>query len=351
MQYITVMFDCQVSSPSNAVPAFSSTSTVELQSLLDSQKIWHAQALAREACMGIPTGFPDLDRVLPYKGWPKAQLIELLDSDSANSVVGNSGICSLLMPAICQQLAHKEQLVLINPGFEPNLPAWFQSVDRCSQVLRVDVDISRGRAQARACWAMEQALHCADIAMVIAWLPLANVDSLRRLQVAASKSQALVFVIRNSQASQQGSAAPLRLSLERIDPLNSCLRLLKCRGATSDVAINIPILSPELRALLQAPRRRSYQSSVSTIKKQQPPTVRLTPRSQQILIPMRTPLYGNERAADVPEHRELHHGLDRPPPSRPLPITTTTHEFSPYSHEREMPDRSQRRAARRERSH
>jgi len=40
-------------------------------------------------------------------------------------------------------------------------------------------------AQARL-WASEQALRCADVAAVVAWLPQARVSELRRLQLAAA---------------------------------------------------------------------------------------------------------------------------------------------------------------------
>jgi hypothetical protein len=62
-------------------------------------------------------------------------------------------------------------------------------------------------------WACEQALRCADIAAVLAWLPQARVGDLRRLQLAAAQHEGLLFVFRPESVAQSASPARLRLQV------------------------------------------------------------------------------------------------------------------------------------------
>ena len=69
-------------------------------------------------------------------------------------------------------------------------------------------------AAAQRLWAAEQALRCAGVDAVLAWLPQARADQLRRLQMAASEYNRLLFVMRPNTARQESSPAVLRLIIE-----------------------------------------------------------------------------------------------------------------------------------------
>ena len=62
-----------------------------------------------------------------------------------------------------------------------------------------------GEAPAARLWACEQALRCAEVAAVLAWLPRARVGELRRLQLAAAQHESLLFVFRPESAAQAAS--------------------------------------------------------------------------------------------------------------------------------------------------
>jgi hypothetical protein len=220
----------------------------------------------------------------------------------------------ILAALACAALKRPSKLVLINPPHEPYLPSWQVAGLLASCIVRVDTH-AHTQAQARACWVAEQALHCADVAVVLAWLPRAPAESLRRLQLAASQSTILLFVIRPLAAREQSSTAALRLLLSRQDALHSEVHILKCRGSAAQSSVHIDLLSLPLRALLQARKRRSFDAPPITTTSQTSPVFRMTPRSQVIgLLPDHL-LFGNERAAEGPAMSvKAHHGLDRTPP-------------------------------------
>ena len=317
--------------------------TSNLSALFDGHQLWHAREMlgsASSCAKGLPTGFEALDSALPNRGWQLGQLNELI------CVQGSSGEWSLMLPGLLLTLASKPtrrqpKLVLINSPYEPYLPAWQAAGIAPSCVLRVDTS-AHAQAQPRACWATEQALRCADIAAVVAWLPRAPAEALRRLQLAASQSDILLFVVRPLTARDHSSPAALRLILTRIDALRCEVQILKCRGSAGQSSIQIDLLSPSLRALLQARKRRYSEAPSISITSQPSPVFRMTPRSQVIgLLPDHL-LFGNERAAEGPALSvKAHHGLDR---------TTTLININPPPPAGIAPERSLKRAARHARS-
>jgi protein ImuA len=83
----------------------------------------------------------------------------------------------------------------------------------------VVVDAQRGAG--RRLWACEQALRCAEVSAVLAWLPRARVGELRRLQLAAAQHESLLFVLRPESVAQSASPARLRLALTAARPAHS----------------------------------------------------------------------------------------------------------------------------------
>jgi protein ImuA len=319
---------------------------LNLPTLLQSHQLWHAQELlgSQTSCpTALSTGFEALDLALPNKGWSAGQLNELICTNSSR------GEWSLLLPGIqallaCSSIKHSSKLVLVNPPYEPYLPSWQAVGIPPNCIIRVDTHAGI-QAQPRACWVTEQALHCSDVAVVVAWLPRTPVESLRRLQLAASQSTTLLFVIRPLAAQEQSSPAALRLLLSRLDAFQGKVQILKCRGSAAQATLQIDLLSPSLRALLQARKRRSFASPSITTTSQTSPVFRMTPRSQVIgLLPSHL-LLGNERAAEGPAMSvKSHHGLDRTPPIV-TSINTNRAQLGGVS-----PERALKRAARHARS-
>ncbi|MFM7332652.1 MAG: translesion DNA synthesis-associated protein ImuA [Brachymonas sp.] len=324
-----------------------SHSLATLTPLLQGNRLWHAQEMlgvSGASAQVYSTGFEALDAVLPGRGWSAGQLNELICTPGAGgewSLVVQGLLGALAPTPVCRI----PQLALINSPYDPYLPAWQAAGIAPQSVLRVDTR-AHAQSEPRACWAGEQALHCADIKAVVAWMPRAPAQSLRRLQLAASQSQALLFVIRPQALREHSSPAALRLLLQRVDAMRSEVQLLKCRGSVAQHRMSIDVLSPSLRALLQARKRRAHTVPAISITPQPSPSHRMTPRSQVIgLLPDHL-LFGNERAAEGPAmSAKVHHGLDRN--SSPLPITLINPAPSP----RVVPERALKRAARHARSH
>jgi protein ImuA len=235
--------------------------------------VWRGSELARaghEAC--VPSGFAALDAELPGGGWPTRALSELL--------LPQPGACEwrLLGPALRRLLAppvqaarppgrsrrpraagaaanakaaHLPQLLLINPPWTPHLPGLAEHGIAPQQLVWI-----APASHAQALWAAEQAIKADVAAAVLAWLPEARPEQIRRLQAAALGARAPVFVLRPAaQAQSQSSAAPLRLLLEpgpRADALR--LRLLKRRGPAHEQWLELSATLPAGLDRLLPPR-------------------------------------------------------------------------------------------------
>jgi protein ImuA len=306
--------------------------STRLSALLQGNQLWHAREMlgvSAASVRSVSTGFQSLDEALPHAGWPLGQLNELICATAVSSE------WALMLPGILKKLADSasasvSQTVLINAPHEPYVPAWRAAGLSPDHILRVETQ-AYPQAQQHACWAAEQALHCEDVCAVVVWLPRAPAESLRRLQLAASQSRILLFVVRPLAALDQSSPAPLRLQLNRMDALRSQVHILKCRGSAGQVCVLLEMLSPSLRALLQARKRRfAHAPSISTTS-QPSPVSRMSPRSQVIELLPDHLLIGNERAAEgSPMSVKARHGLDCT-----TPFSTTT-----------LQERSLKRAAR-----
>lgn len=191
-----------------------------IRELLRSHALWRAQDLAdadgAQTPTGLPTGFEQLDRLLPDQGWPRAGLTEVL----ADAV--GIGELRLLAPGLAR-LSREEPrwIAWINPPFLPYAPALAEVGIEVGKVLLVRTD-SFDRPSARppgiaseALWAVEQALQSGACSAVLAWLDerRLRLPDLRRLQLRTRQGRAWGVLFRPQRASMAPSAAELRLSL------------------------------------------------------------------------------------------------------------------------------------------
>jgi len=220
----------------------------ELSSLLRRPDIWRGSSVANVVDTCIETGFAALDAVLPGHGWPTGSLTELL-LDQAGI-----GELSLLGPALARTSAEGGSLALVAPPLPPYAPALQQMGIALDRLLVVRV------SPRDALWSYEQILASGAFGAAIAWLPTAQPQHIRRLQVAQQGQRTLAFVIRPSACARQSSAAPLRIALssqsrshEGLRSLNRsadcelALRILKRRGAPVANAILVHIFRPVYR--------------------------------------------------------------------------------------------------------
>jgi protein ImuA len=180
--------------------------------------VWRVPELARVEEVVVPTGHAALDSQLPGGGWPVGSMVEVLQQRAGQHV------WQLLLPGLAQATAQQAgPVVLVAAPFEPFGPSLAAQGLPGERLLCIRADKPTARL-----WAAEQALRCADVAAVLAWLPQAKSPELRRLHMAAQQHDKLLFVFRGLDARQDASPARLRLLAEGVDELQ--LHILKRRG-------------------------------------------------------------------------------------------------------------------------
>ena len=203
--------------------------------------VWSADTLGGAPGATLTSGYPALDAVLPGAGWPLDALSELLQPPGLHAE------WRLLLPALVRlQLASPGALVLVGPPHVPFGPALQAQGLAVQRLLWLQVSEPQARL-----WATEQALRCAGVLAVLAWLPQVRAEQLRRLQLAAQTHGKPLFALRPALAQAESSPAVLRLLLApwpdrpavqtQVQAQGSdalCLHVLKRRGP--------PLLQPLL---------------------------------------------------------------------------------------------------------
>ncbi|MDP9603018.1 UNVERIFIED_ORG: protein ImuA [Variovorax paradoxus] len=210
--------------------------------------VWHADELGLADAQVLATGHAALDAELPGGGWPVGAMTELL------LPAPEAHVWRLLLPALAQAVATRGgPVVLIGAPYEPC------GASLAAQGLPVEALMCvRSEAPAARLWACEQALRCADIAAVVAWLPQARVGELRRLQLAAAQHEVLLFVCRPGSVALSASPARLRIRAGRSETDASQIELdiLKRRGPPLSAPVMLPARNERMTALLAAARLR-----------------------------------------------------------------------------------------------
>lgn len=203
--------------------------------------VWRVEDLAREPAT-IACGAPALDAALPGGGWPTGAMVEVLQRTPGRHV------WQLVLPALSRTLQDQAgPIVLVAPPFHPFAPSLAAQGLQPERLLCLHADRRASRL-----WAAEQSLRCEQVGAVLAWLPEARSEELRRLHLAAQRHERLLFVFRSSAEARQASPAALRLVVEGVDPME--IRIVKRKGPPALQPLHLPATSRRLAALLQARR-------------------------------------------------------------------------------------------------
>lgn len=198
-----------------------------------------------------------LDAQLPGGGWPIGALTEVLQPNPSRHA------WQLLQPALAQATAARPgSMVLVAPPFEPFAPALQAAGLPPARLCKVQPGAAAtGKTATAALWAAEQALRCRDVLAVVAWLPQALPDQLRRLHLAAAQMGQLLWVFRPAGVRQQASPAPLRLWVQEdvTQPLAMQVQVLKRKGPPLAQPLVLPAGSARLAQVLAAGALRSQQ--------------------------------------------------------------------------------------------
>lgn len=177
-------------------------SSPSLDLVLQNPAIWRGSQYAKVSVDSVPTGFGELDALLPGEGWPRAALTELLTPQQG------IGELRLLAPALARVSKGQGWIVLVAPPHLPYAPA-FESLG---------VDLSRlivvnTKSDAEAAWATERCMRSLACAAVLAWPRGHEERAIRRLQLAIEAGKGLGVLFGSTRFAAQPSPAPLRLQL------------------------------------------------------------------------------------------------------------------------------------------
>jgi protein ImuA len=183
----------------------------------DLPHVWLGRELAQAQEQTVPTGHAALDAQLPGRGWPLGSLVEVLQAQEQQHV------WQLLGPGLAAATAGGDPAVLVHPPYQPFGPCLRAQGIAPERLLCVHAEKPSARL-----WAAEQALRCADVAAVLAWVPLARPEELRRLHLCAQSGQKLLVLFRPLAARDQSSPARLRLVVQGTETLE--VLVVKRRG-------------------------------------------------------------------------------------------------------------------------
>jgi protein ImuA len=246
--------------------------------------IWHANELGSAVSTVLSTGFDPLDLEFPGGGWPCHALSEVLQPQP--SLVE----WRLLGPAMRQVVASGRDVVVVGPAQRPHL-AGLQHVgvdERHLVWIRADSPSER-------LWVTEQLVKANACGMLVAWLPQARQEQIRRLQVCAQACDGPVILCRPAAAEHEASAAPLRVQVSYGVDWELHVHVLKRRGAVHEGLILLPsvpggleeVLTPRIRrpSVLIAQRK---QSDAQTLRPAQQDAVGSPPPRLTVVRPVST---------------------------------------------------------------
>ncbi|MDR7094303.1 translesion DNA synthesis-associated protein ImuA [Hydrogenophaga laconesensis] len=206
--------------------------------------LWRGDQIGAPVSAVWPTGFDALDAQLPGGGWPGHGLTEIL------SPLSGSLEWRLLGPALRSICAAGQPVVVVGPPLPPHLPGLrFEGIDERRLVwVRADTPAER-------LWSAEQLIKAQACGALVAWLPRARAEQIRRLQVLAAGFDAPVFVCRPSRALRESSAAPLRVQATVGVDWELHVRIAKRKGPPLDDTLRLASVPGSLAAILP-PRLR-----------------------------------------------------------------------------------------------
>ena len=200
--------------------------TQRLDDILDTQTaLWRGAAACRRSAAVLDTGFAALNRLLHLGGWPQGRSSEFYLPE----IGGGFGEIRLLLPALAALSQHQEQayILWIAPPCLPFAPALLQQHIDIERLVIVHSDTLND-----SLWAAEQALLSGGCCAVFTWTgaALIGMRELRRLQLAAQRSNSWHILFRHHCCIPSPSPSPLRIRLQTDSTSRLQLNVLKQPG-------------------------------------------------------------------------------------------------------------------------
>jgi protein ImuA len=202
------------------------------------QAIWRGSEVAQAGQSVVSSGWAALDAQLPGNGWPCNALTELLQPQPALLE------WRLLGPALAKLAAGP--ILLVGPPKRPHAPGLVKLGLAEKSIVWIAADTPSERL-----WCTEQLVKANPRGgAILAWLPQARSEQLRRLQVHAQSCDCPVFLFRPEAAQLDASPAPLRVLTTLGPDWNLDVHLLKRKGALLDGPIVLPSVPGTLASVL-----------------------------------------------------------------------------------------------------
>jgi len=235
------------------------------------QAIWRGTDLGQAGQSVVSSGWAALDAQLPGGGWPCNALTELLQPQPS--------LCEwrLLSPALAGLAAGGGHILLVGPPKRPHAPGLVQLGITEKSVVWIAADTPAERL-----WCTEQLVKANPRGgAILAWLPQARAEQLRRLQVHAQTCDCPVFLFRPEAAQLDASPAPLRVLATLGPDWTLQVHLLKRKGALLDGPIVLPSVPGTLASVLTPRLMRPSQLLAKTEAANDPALGRAIDRRRQ----------------------------------------------------------------------
>lgn len=201
--------------------------------------VWRGDELGSAISETCATGWSELDAELPGGGWPLRSLTEVLAPQPAVLE------WRLIGRAIGRIAASGGEVVLVGPPKEPHLPGLVHEGLDQRRLIWIEA-----ASPAERLWVTEQMVKSNAAGAIVAWLPQARPEQVRRLQVCAQTCDAPVFLCRPEAARHEASAAPLRLHAAYVVDWELRVEVFKRRGPAHAGSLHLPSVPGGLAAIL-----------------------------------------------------------------------------------------------------
>lgn len=190
--------------------------------------VWRASELAQSRLPSISSGHSALDDELPDKGWPRSVLNELLLQQPG------IGELQLLKPALVK-ISERQRIALVQPPYVPHAMAAMAWGLDASRLIWIQAE-----STANALWSTEVLLKSGVVGAVILWQREVRNEHLRRLHLAAQRTETWFWLMRPLTSAVEPSPAPLRLALRPAHG-GAMVEIVKPRGPAADEPIFISL--------------------------------------------------------------------------------------------------------------
>jgi cell division inhibitor SulA/protein ImuA len=202
-----------------------------LDTVLNHPAIWRGGSCARVATPSVPTGYAELDAVLPGGGWPTAVLTEIYAERPG------IGELQIIMPALAQLTQAGRWLALVAPPYIPYAPALAIHGINLARLM-----VIRASKEDRL-WACGQALCTAGCGAILVWIDDVPGHALRRLQLAVEGRDAMAMLFRPGHRIAPSPAA-LKIHVGKKQD-QTMVRVLKRRGAGIPAPVALDLCGPD----------------------------------------------------------------------------------------------------------